>query len=185
MSFSNESHNFNQQQTSKISFSESKNKDQLDVFKSYEITPNTNTNYQNFEHLNTNINKDQYFNFNLKTLPTDSIEDITVKNRSNTKPNNNINNLKYSDDNVYKITSSDLLEVGENRNHHSSPNEIFISQNYISTKSVEELDAPQIRLDNPNVNSSIFNNNINDKYNNTDIMKTTLNKLKYINIVNL
>jgi hypothetical protein len=60
----------------KISFSEIPLKDNIDLFQSNEIPHSASTNYQNFQHSNIQPNKEQYFNFNLKTLPTDSIEDI-------------------------------------------------------------------------------------------------------------
>ena len=60
----------------KISFSEIPLKDNIDLFQSNEIPPSSSTNYQNFQQSNIQPNKEQYFNFNLKTLPTDSIEDI-------------------------------------------------------------------------------------------------------------
>lgn len=62
----------------KISFSEIPIKDNVNLFQSNEMPHSSSTNYQNFQQSNIHSNKDQYFNFNLKTLPTDSIEDINM-----------------------------------------------------------------------------------------------------------
>lgn len=88
---------------------------------------------------------------------------------------------------MYKITSSDLIDM-ENRNQTSPQNQIFISQNYISTNSVDDVETSQRihTIDNikSEPNNNIFNNNINNRYGqHNDIMKATLNTLKYISIV--
>lgn len=191
MSFHKES-DINQHQR-RISFSESQIKDQLDLFQSNEIEPNSaNTNYNHFNISNTNNIRDQYFNFNLKTLPTDSIEDISLSKALHNISNSNVSipkkiNLKYSDENVNKLTSSDLIELDNRHPQMSHQNQIFISQNYISTNSLDEVETSQRVQTLENLknepNKNIFNNNFNNRYCNSDIMKTTLNTLKYINIV--
>ena len=78
MSVNNNNNKDNQNHSRKISFSEKNaNKDLIDLFQSNELEQNTvkNTNLQNFQPQNLPF-KDLYFNFNLKTLSTDSIEDI-------------------------------------------------------------------------------------------------------------
>jgi hypothetical protein len=76
----------------------------------------------------------------------------------------------------------------ENRNQTSPQNQIFISQNYITTNSVDDVEASQRihTIDNlkNEASNNIFNNNINNRYGqHNDIMKATLNTLKYISIV--
>ena len=182
MSFNNET------ELKRISFSDKQNKDE-NIFHQE----------ANFQQPNTNsTNKDNnYFNFNLKTLLTDSIEEIytnkalnnnSISRISNNKQKNKM--FKYSDENIYKITSSDLIEVDNKPN--SPQNQIFISQNYITTNSIEndtETNNRQQTSENFKNETNIFNSNINNRYDiygkSNDIMKTTLETLKYINIVKM